>query len=88
MKKKRFSCGKYCHFRQSRGLCLLCASVPAVFLGAGPVGCVAVGDASLPCSAVDESKQHCTLATFHPAQRLDEAGKKLTILPKYAVSLS
>lgn len=51
-------------------------------------GCIAAGDASLSCSAAEESKQRCTLATFHPAQRLDEAGKILMILPKCAMSLS
>lgn len=70
------------------GSCLLRASVPPASPGAGPAGCTAVGDASPPCSAVEESKRRCTLATFHPAQRLDEAGEILMILPKCAVSLS
>lgn len=49
--------------------------------------CIAGEDALVPCYTEGESKQHCTLATFHPAQRLDEVGKILMILPKFAMSL-
>lgn len=43
-------------------------------------------DASLIHSQTNVAKWQCTLATFHPDQRLDEAGNILMTLPKCAVS--
>lgn len=58
-------------------------------LGAGHGGDVSQwAMAPLPCAVEEESAQHCTLASFHPAQRLDEAGKILMVLPSSAMSLS